>query len=101
MITVSLVCCAVYDGRWVEIGFIILMFTCRVVYMKSNHDVHRNINNIPKIARNNAQSSAIGSISKMIISQVFVLSGRVVMAQLCWVGACFSMQMGEMHVKQQ
>ena len=30
---------AAYDGRYMEIGFIILMFICRVVYMKSNRDM--------------------------------------------------------------
>ena len=39
IITVSLVYYAAYDGRYMEIGFIILMFICRVVYMKSNHDM--------------------------------------------------------------
>ena len=39
IITVSLVYYAAYDGRYMEIGFIILMFICRVVYMKSNRDM--------------------------------------------------------------
>ena len=70
--------------------------------MKSNHDVPVETLILSKVARNNAQSLVIGSTSKMIHlpGVCLVRKGRYGPIVLL-VGACFSMQVGEMHVKLQ